>query len=74
MKRKQTSRRLPRRKTRKSQANPEGTSPAIAAAREYAEHNEDIALAVETMRQAQLIQETRAKYLLDSLTYRVIGV
>jgi hypothetical protein len=71
MKRKRTVRRLPTRKPRNSQ---ESENAAAVAAREYSEHNKDIALAVETMRQAQLIQETRVKYLLDNLSYQVIGV
>jgi hypothetical protein len=72
--RRRPRRKLPKRKIRKSPEHQEDISPAVAAARDYSEHNKDIALAVEVMRQAQLIQETRAKYLLDSLTYRVIGV
>lgn len=74
MKRKRTVRKQPVRKPRKRQEHVEGESLAAAAARDYSEHNKDIALAVETMRQAQLIQETRAKYLLDNLSYQVIGV
>gem|GEM_PF-5137658 len=62
------------RKPRKRQEQPEGASLAAAAVRDYSEHNKDIALAVETMRQAQLLQETRVKYLLDNLSYQVIGV